>query len=82
MSPQDHDSEWKKALDHHLPALLTRLTAEVHGEIDGSHDFEPLEQEMRKMAPWGHRHRRLFPPSTQAMTFRRPIGAALQPPAR
>ena len=53
MSPQGYDSPWKEVVDHHLPALLALLAPEVHGETDWSHDFEPLEQELRKMAPEG-----------------------------
>jgi hypothetical protein len=59
MSPRDRDIPWTEVADHHLPAPLALLAPAVHCEIDWSHDFEPLEQGLRKMAPGGGAGKRL-----------------------
>ncbi|MFO0841790.1 MAG: hypothetical protein U0797_05230 [Gemmataceae bacterium] len=58
MAARDLDSPWKEVVDHHLPAILALLAPEVHADIDWARDVEPLEQELRKMAPEGETGKR------------------------
>jgi hypothetical protein len=51
MTRSDYDSPWKEVMDHQLVRVLDLLFDDVRADLDWQHDFESLEQELRKMAP-------------------------------
>src|SRR4051812_27119703 len=55
----DYDSPWKDAADHLLPGLLGFLFPEVGEDADWAEGYDPLEQELRKLAPEGETGKRL-----------------------
>jgi hypothetical protein len=45
------DSPWKEVCEKKLPLVFALLYSRVHQELDWSHDYEALDQELRKFAP-------------------------------
>src|SRR3954471_394460 len=47
----DYDGSWKEALEEFLRQFLAFFFPQVEAEIDWARDCEPLEQELRQLAP-------------------------------
>jgi hypothetical protein len=53
MVRSDYDSPWKEVIDAYFASFLLFLFPWIHKEIDWTVDYVSLEQELRKLAPWG-----------------------------
>ena len=47
----DADSPWKEVCEKKLPLVFALLYPLVYEQLDWSHDYEPLDQELRKFSP-------------------------------
>ena len=45
------DSPWKEVCEKKLPLVFNLLYPRVHRELDWSHDYDALDQELRKFTP-------------------------------
>jgi len=47
--PDDYDSPWKEAIERYLPEFMLFYFPEAHAQIDWSHDYVFLEQELKSV---------------------------------
>ncbi|WP_412851495.1 hypothetical protein [Ectothiorhodospira shaposhnikovii] len=57
--PTDHDSPWKEALEHYFQEFTQLLFPAIHGEVDWSRGYNPMDKELQQItadANTGRRH--------------------------
>ena len=57
--PTDHDSPWKEALEHYFQEFTLLLFPAIHGEVDWSRGYNPMDKELQQItadANSGRRH--------------------------
>jgi hypothetical protein len=56
----DFDSPWKEAMDRYFAWFLLFFFPKIHALLDWRHDYEPLDAELRKLAPDAETGKRLI----------------------